>query len=126
MVIAGTNPEQWIGRLADQGFPHVVFLDAVECGVLPGAVIFLSSTEVVSRFPQISTHKISLSTLAMWAETRGGTRAWLLGVQPESVKPGSHLTLSVQRTLEGLREVLLSLWVHSAKPTPETVLEVIA
>ena len=33
-------------------------------------------------------------------------RAWLLGVQPESLKPGAGLTPTVQRTLEALVELL--------------------
>lgn len=115
VVVAGTNPEQLIGRIAEQEYEHVVFLDAVEFGGDPGAVVFMSSSEVISRFPQISTHKISLSTLAMWAEVGGRTKAWLLGVQPESVKPGAQLTPVMQRTLAALREILLSLWARPAE-----------
>ena len=55
---------------------------------------------MVARFPQISTHKISLGLLAKRAEANGTTKAWLLGVQPESLKPGEELTPAVQATLE--------------------------
>ena len=48
--------------------------------------------EMAARFPQISTHKISLGLLAKWVEANGRTKAWLLGVQPESLKPGEELT----------------------------------
>jgi hydrogenase maturation protease len=109
VVIAGTTPERHIGRAAAAGFEHVVFLDAVDFGGEPGSVILLHAGEIASRFPQISTHKISLDLLAMWAEANGKTRAWLLGVQPESIRLGERLTPSVEAALEMLSELLLNL-----------------
>ncbi len=106
MVGGGTTPDRFVGRVADEGFDHLIFLDAVEFGGVPGSVVFLNAEEMAARFPQISTHKISLGLLAKWAEARGSTRAWLLGVQPESLKPGASLTPTVQRTLEALVELL--------------------
>ena len=88
VIVAGTTPERVIGRVADESFDHVIFLDAVEFGGAPGSVVFLNSGEMTARFPQISTHKISLGLLTKWAEVNGKTKAWLLGVQPESRKPG--------------------------------------
>jgi hydrogenase 3 maturation protease len=106
VIIAGTVPERWVGRVAGEGFEHVVFLDAVEFGGAPGAVVLLSSDEMAARFPQISTHKLSLGLLAKQAEADGRTKAWLLGVQPESLKPGAGLTPNVGPTLELLTELL--------------------
>lgn len=120
VVVGGANPERLIGRVADQGFAHIVFLDAVECGAEPGAVVFMSANEMISRFPQVSTHKISLSTLAMWAEVNGRTKAWLLGVQPESVKQGAQISPAVQRTFAALREVLVGVL---KRPQPSTQTE---
>jgi hypothetical protein len=67
---------------------------------------------MAARFPQISTHKISLGALAQWAEANGGTRAWLLAVQPESIKPGQQLTPTLQKTLELLRDFLKASLGH--------------
>lgn len=106
VVIAGTTPDHWIGRFANPGFDHIVFLDTVEFGGAPGSVVFLDSSEMAARFPQISTHKISLGMLARWIEANGTTKAWLLGVQPESVKPVPQLTPTLQTTLEVLSELL--------------------
>jgi hydrogenase 3 maturation protease len=106
VVIAGTSPERFLGRVADEGFDHVIFLDAVEFGGAPGAVVLLNSDEMAARFPQISTHKLSLGLLARQMETNGRTKAWLLGVQPESLKPGQPLSPTVQATLELLLDLL--------------------
>jgi hypothetical protein len=47
-----------------------------------------------------------LGLLAKWAEANGTTKAWLLGVQPESLKPGAELTPAVQAILELLLELV--------------------
>ncbi len=107
VMVAGSVPERRISRATSGGFQHIVFLDAVEFGGSPGDVVFLNSSEMQARFPQISTHKISLSVLAMWAESTGATRAWLLGVQPESIKAGQLLSARVKTTLEALKQLLL-------------------
>ena len=102
---AGTEPERLIGRVAD-GFEHVIFLDAVEFGGAPGEVVFLNADQMAARFPQVSTHKISLGLLAKQVEAHGRTKAWLLGVQPESLKHGEGLSPAVRTTLGLLRELL--------------------
>jgi hydrogenase maturation protease len=106
VINAGTTPERFIGRLAAEGFEHVIFLDAVELGGAAGSVVFLNSDEMAGRFPQISTHKISLGLLARQVEANGQTKVWLLGVQPESLRAGQELTPRVRAALELLRELL--------------------
>lgn len=108
VIVAGTTPDRWLGRLTDP-FDHVIFLDAVEFGSTPGSVVFLDSGEISVAFPQISTHKISLAVLAGWAEAHGKTKAWLLGVQPESLKPEPLLRPRVQTTLAALSGLLRTL-----------------
>jgi len=118
VIVAGTTPDRWISHFA--GFDHIVFLDAVEFGGAPGSAVFLDSTEIAARFPQISTHKISVGVLARWVELTGSTKAWLLGVQPESLKAGQQLTPTLQLTLEVLRELLCNLGIRlSLTPASE-------
>jgi hydrogenase 3 maturation protease len=107
VMLAGSTPERCISRAVSEGFQHLVFLDAVEFDGSPGDVVFLNSSEMQARFPQISTHKISLGVLAMWAESTGNTKAWLLGVQPESMKAGHPLSKTMRRTLGALKTLLL-------------------
>jgi hydrogenase maturation protease len=109
VIVAGTAPERCLGRVVDESFDHLVFLDAVEFGAAPGSVVFLDAGEIAARFPQISTHKISVSVLARWVEASGTTRVWLLGVQPESLKPRQQLTPTVQTTLDVVADVLRDL-----------------
>jgi hydrogenase maturation protease len=109
VVIAGTSPDRCLGRVVKEGFDHLVFLDAVEFGDAPGSVVLLGAEEIAARLPQVSTHNISVGLLAKWVEANGNTRAWLLGVQPESLKPAKSLTPKVQTTLDALGELLCTL-----------------
>jgi len=109
VIVAGSSPDHWMGTTADLEFDHLVFLDAVEFGASPGSAVFLDSKQIAARYPQISTHKISLSVLAQIVESNGVTKAWLLGVQPGSLKEGQPLTPAVRKTLEVLLELLFHL-----------------
>jgi len=109
VVLAGTAPDRYIGAAADQEFDHLVFLDAVEFGAAPGSAVLLDAREMAARFPQISTHKISLSTLAKFIEANGVTKAWLLGVQPDSIRGRSTLSPRVRATLDVLLGLLFRL-----------------
>lgn len=109
IIAAGTIPEAYIGAVCEHEFDHVLFVDAVEFGAEAGSVIFLGTNEIASRFPQVSTHKISVGVLAKYAESNGITRAWLLGVQPASVREGRGLSPKVQETFNLLRELLFRL-----------------
>jgi hydrogenase maturation protease len=106
VFITGTTPERWISRVADEGFDYLVFLDAVEFGGSPGSVVLVDSDEMAARFPQISTHKLSLGLLAKQVEANGRTKAWLLGVQPESLRSGEELTPAVRATFELMLDLL--------------------
>ena len=109
VLVAGTTPESFLSTATDQEFDHVVFLDAAEFGSEPGSVVFLSMEQIESRFPQVSTHKISLSVLAKFIESNEITRAWLLGVQPESTRLGASISPRVSATLDVLRDWLFRL-----------------
>jgi hydrogenase maturation protease len=117
VINAGTSPERFIESIAEQGFDHLIFLDAVEFGGMAGSVVFLNAHEIADRFPQISTHKISLGLLAKSIENSGTTKAWLLGVQPQSIKTEQGLTPEVQTTLEILEELICEFWISGESVT---------
>jgi hydrogenase 3 maturation protease len=111
VINAQTVPERFINPVSGRGFNHLIFVDAVEFGGVPGSVIFIGSEEMAGRFPQVSTHKISPGLLARWIEAGGTTKAWLLGVQPGSLKPSKGLTRDVQVTVNLLEELICDLWI---------------
>jgi hydrogenase maturation protease len=117
VVVAGTTPERWAIQLAHSGFDTVVFLDVVRIPAEPGTVAFLGAGDLATKFPQISTHKLSLGTLARMIETTSRARVWLLGTQPKTLLPGSGLSGAVDTTLEALKALLCEvLSVRTTEP----------
>lgn len=110
IVDAGVAPERVVGRIAAERFDDVVLVDAVEFGGEPGAVLLADAAQVAARFPQVSTHRLSLGLLARWLEGAGGGRAWLLGVQPATMADGEPLTPAVRQTVDDLVELLSAPW----------------
>jgi hydrogenase maturation protease len=105
-VMAGAEPENCLRELLSGNFDTVLFLDAAEFPGEPGSAVLLSSDQIKSRYPQISTHKFSLSTLASLLESQTGARVWLLGVKPASLRPAERLSEAVAKSLEIVNEVL--------------------
>lgn len=89
------------------GLPcHVIFLDAVEFGGREGEIAFLGSEEIKSRFPQVSTHKISLSAIAKYIEANGKTSVWLIGIQVKNIRMPSGLSPEVKEAADVLTGLL--------------------
>ncbi|HPA16486.1 MAG TPA: hydrogenase maturation protease [Verrucomicrobiae bacterium] len=108
IIAAGPAPERFLPHLADGGYDTVLFLDAVDFGGAPGSVVLLDSMQMAERFPQISTHRVSLGTLACAIEADGKTRVWLLGVQPNSLVGEASLTSAVQQTVDMLVKLFVA------------------
>ena len=118
VVVAGATPERCLGRVIAGTFDHVVFLDAVEFGADVGSLVVLNAREIATRFPQVSTHKISLEVLAKWIASQSRAQAWMLGVQPQSIKEGIAISEVVQRSVEIVRDLLLDIFTeHEAAET---------
>lgn len=113
IIIAGTSPDRHLGRIAEQRFDHLLMIDAVDFSREPGSAVLLNAVEIENAYPQISTHKISLGVLAKVLE-EAGTHVWLLGIQPESLRPGQYLTHTLQATLEAIHILLKHLWLSQA------------
>ncbi len=109
VIVAGRIPENHIGRIMREDWTHVLFVDAVDFGAEPGATMLMDSSVIVTRLPQVSTHKLSVALLAKLVQSNGFTKAWLLGVQPESLASGKGLSPRVQATLKVLRDLLLKV-----------------
>ena len=108
VLIAGTTPENDVTALRNGQYETVIFLDAVLSGAEPGSVMLLDAARVKSAFPQVSTHKYSLGTLAGIVGSGTGTKVWLLGVRPASTETGTALSGAVEETLRMLIELILS------------------
>ncbi len=104
-VDVGTCPERYVGMAARAGCQELVFADAVDFGEAPGSLLLARTEELLERPPTTSTHRVPLPVLAQYAEGLG-VPAWLLGVQPASLRPGTELSPEVASALESVVELL--------------------
>jgi hydrogenase maturation protease len=113
VIVAGTMPERFIDSAISSDYDYLIFLDAVEFGASPGSAVFLDAEEMAARFPQISTHKISLGLMAKLVEEKGKTEAHLLGVQPESLRSTGELSQAARNTVDILADMIIGLTQNS-------------
>lgn len=106
VVMAGTALERWGSSLARQECRHIVFLDAVDFGGAPGSVVWLDAGEIRARYPQVSTHGLSLGAWAQWLELGGDRKVSLLGIQPNLLCAGPRLSAPVAATVSLLVELV--------------------
>ena len=106
VCVAGTSPERWVEHLS-RGFSTVILLDAVRMGQVAGTAVLLDAAQLAIRYPQVSTHTLSLGTLARLIEA-DRTRVLLLGVEPDTLV-GSALSARVHTTLQALADVLMDV-----------------
>jgi hydrogenase maturation protease len=114
-LLAGTQPESHLHHLTHGGWKHVVLLDAADFGAPPGSVALLDRSELRARFPQSSTHRLSLGMLAELIEAGGHTRAWLLAMQPASLRRLAQLSPLLERAIAALADGIV------AGRSPETI-----
>lgn len=113
VLLAGTEPEKWLQGDALCALDHLILLDAVDFGGHPGAVVWLDASQIAARFPQVSTHRLSLGLLAQMVQARGATRCWLLGVQVQSLR-GDELSPPVAAALTILQDLLMERYSAGA------------
>jgi hydrogenase maturation protease len=116
VITAERAPERWMGQFAGGDFDTVVFLDSVDMRAAPGDAVLLGSDQILARYPQVSTHALSLGTLARLIEATGRTRVYLLGVQPQVIGEGPELSTAVRTTAEILRDLLCERLGAGAEP----------
>jgi hydrogenase maturation protease len=119
VVLAGTAPERWVPTLIDRGFGTLLLLDAVRIGRPPGTAVLLDAGQLAERYPQVSTHTLSLGTLARLIEA-SGCRVLLLGVEVEALdavdlSPGVCVTLDLLQAV--LTEVLMMDATAAGEPS---------
>ncbi|MFB3818059.1 MAG: hydrogenase maturation protease, partial [Candidatus Methylomirabilales bacterium] len=118
VLAAERTPEHWAGQLMHGRFDSILLLDAVDAGLPAGDVLLMDATRIQARFPQISTHRLSLGLLARLLEGQGTGRVRLLGIQPASLAPGAGLSPAVRATVHLLTDLLRSLLTPHAGPGP--------
>jgi hydrogenase maturation protease len=118
----GIEPERVLPRVRDLGCEAIVFLDAVDIAAEPGSVVVMDALELAGRYPQVSTHKLSLGTLARLAADGNESRVYLIGIQPETIAlEGEGLSSAVDATVRTLAQAIADVLLESHHAIEERV-----
>ena len=86
-----------------EGYTRVLFVDAVEAGLEPGAIVVLEGEQVPAMMEsQVSVHQAGLADLLYAARMAGvmPPEVCLVGIQPQAVDLGLETTSLVQEQTE--------------------------
>ena len=94
-----------------EGYSRVLFVDAVEAGLEPGAIVVLEGEQVPALMEsQVSVHQAGLADLLYAARMAGVMPAevCLVGIQPQAVDLGLETTSLLQGKYEALIRTVLA------------------
>ena len=112
-----TTPERLVPLLRDKGFASIIFFDAVDAQQEAGTVMLMNAQKIHAAYPQVSTHKLSLSSIASLITDGNDCSVWLVGIQPETIRLGvSHLSDAVENTTTWLAQRIATAVFAHAQP----------
>jgi len=108
VINAGDVPENYLGPIESSGADLVLVLDAADLGAQPGDVSLVEMDQLKEM--GISTHASNLALLFKAIPDDIRPDALLVAIQPEQTEAGLGLSRSVERTLDGIEQILVRLF----------------
>ncbi len=103
-IDAGTAPESYAGKVIKQNPDTVVFVDAADLALAPGACEILGKSDILKT--GFTTHDLSPALLIEFLESQITSGIYLLGVQPKVTAFGSEMSPEVSQTLQELARMI--------------------
>jgi hydrogenase 3 maturation protease len=103
-IDAGESPEDWFIRIVDIAPEIIVVADAIDLQAEPGSIAVVDSEDLPDSLC-FSTHRLPLrNLLRLWKDH--GSNTVVLAIQPENLGFHQGLSPSVERSIDGLVELL--------------------
>jgi len=87
---AGTNPENYLGKITAQKPEAVIFIDTARFGAPPGTIKLLDEKQLNPT--DFSTHTFSIAMIAEYIARQNPCRFYYLGIQPENTTIGKPVS----------------------------------
>jgi hydrogenase 3 maturation protease len=107
IVSGGEAPENFTGAIRAFAPSHVILLDAVDNGLTPGTVFLADERSIAVG--DMTSHHLPLKLLMRFLSASLPCRVILVGVQPQTLRPGNRLSAPVKKTLPLLAEFLAEI-----------------
>ena len=115
----GEAPENFTGAIRAFAPSHVLLLDAVDHGLAPGTAFVVDENAITMG--DMTSHRLPLKLLMHFLAVTIPCRVILVGVQPQSLRPGNRLSAPVKKTLPRLAEWLARVLKEGTRQKPDRV-----
>ncbi len=103
----GTIPENFTSAIKRENPSHLLMVDAVQMQKQPGQWKIIP-LEKIGNY-NLSTHSMPLSFLIKYLEITTPSQILLLGIQPEKMDLGDHLSMEIKNSVEKFAKMLLQI-----------------
>ena len=109
-IDTGPTPENYLGKMIKENPDTLLFIDAVHLYKQPGEFAIMHPSELAQQFPV--THGFSLKMCIDQLSQCISAKIVFLGVQPQTVKIGTSLSVLIKKTLRCLEKWIVEA-VHA-------------
>jgi hydrogenase 3 maturation protease len=113
IISGGEAPENFTGAIRAFLPSHVILLDAVDHGLAPGTAFLADEQSIIVG--DMTSHHLPLHLLMRFLGASIPCRVILVGVQPQTLRPGNKLSLPIKKTLPLLAGFLAKTFQDSVK-----------
>ncbi|MEM2883114.1 MAG: hydrogenase maturation peptidase HycI [Nitrososphaerales archaeon] len=107
LIEAETTPESYTDVISSFKPTHILFVDAAQFNKKPGYTRLISMNEIADL--PLSTHSISLDTLARYLSQSVSAKIALLGIQPKCIDFKEELTREAEEAVKKAGALLSKL-----------------
>ena len=112
-ILVFDSAEFHLSEILEENPDVVMFVDTAELGSPPGSVAIIERSELSTAWG--NTHQPPLSVIISYVSGQTGADTFLLGIQPEGIAPGNHLSHSVERTVKLMSDLINEIATKSAR-----------
>ncbi|GAB6054824.1 hydrogenase maturation peptidase HycI [Methanobacterium movens] len=102
VIDGGAVPENFTGAIRKEKPSHILIIDAVDMGELPGHIRIIKTEEIANY--NISTHAMPLSFLIKYMQSDMDVEVVILGLQPGKMEIGSKISKEVKKSIDTIIE----------------------
>lgn len=99
------KPERYLQQIINESPDIVLFIDAINMKVEPGAFALIESKNFDNQIT--FTHKSYIKAYTDYINKNTNSQVFILGIQPKSIEFGSNMSIVVKETAEVLKNLLI-------------------
>ncbi|HOJ31384.1 MAG TPA: hydrogenase 3 maturation endopeptidase HyCI [bacterium] len=99
------SPENFTSKIKKENPTHILIIDSCIAGKEPGSIFLVKPSQIKNM--DLSTHRLPLYLLHDYLKSETGAKIIMLGIEPQSVCPGTSFSTPVRQAIGETVEFLL-------------------